>query len=47
MISDKELKKKKAERESKFVEEFTKHGFNKIQIEPDGNCAFRAVCIIF
>lgn len=31
------------ERQAKFEEEYRKHGFTRIKIEADGNCAFRAV----
>jgi hypothetical protein len=44
MIRDDSLKKKQQlEREEAFEREFTRHGFTKVHIEADGNCAFRAV----
>lgn len=43
MISEQSLKKQQLERERKFEEEFTRHGFKKVPVEGDGNCAYRAV----
>ena len=43
MIDERTLKKQQLEKERKFEEEFTRHGFKKIKIEGDGNCAYRAV----
>lgn len=46
MINDKAIAKAKYERELKFADEYTKHGFVKKTVEADGNCAFRAVCTL-